>query len=234
MRSEGTQRKALAQGLDRLNEDVRTLADLAELAIRKATDGLEREPTVEPEEVVTLDREIFALQSVVEKTCVDLIALHAPVARDLRTITTCLEITTNLDRIGRYARDITEAEVAIRRLEPEGFPRLDHLVRMGDLTIHMVDTSIRAFMNRDAESVRDISKFDDSVDDLHDQVFKELVQGMKDRSIEIEVGAHFLLVNRYLERIADHAVSIGERVYYMVTGEHPRRAAANAAKTTAP
>ncbi|MDE1880980.1 MAG: phosphate signaling complex protein PhoU [Euryarchaeota archaeon] len=223
MRSGGVQRKALAQGLDRLNEDVRTLADLAELAIRKAMDDLQRKQTVEAEEVATLDKEIYGLQLAVEKTCVDLIALHAPVAKDLRTITTCLGITTDLDRVGRYARDITEAEEGLRKLEMGDHPQLADLIRMGDLTIHMLDTAIRAFTTRDAESVKDISKFDDSVDDLHDKVFKELVQAMKDRTLDPEVGAHLVLVNRHLERIADHAVNIGHRVVYMVTGEGPGR-----------
>ncbi len=216
-------RKALGQGLDRLNEDVRTLADLSELAIRKAMDGMQRAEVAEAEEVATLDKEIYALQVIVEKTCVDLIALHAPVARDLRTITTCLEITTDLDRIGRYARDITEAEVELRKFGGGSPPQMSQLVRMGDLTIHMVDTAIRAFMTRDAESVKDMSRFDDSVDDLHDEVFQALVLGMNERSLEPEVGAHLLLVNRYLERIADHAVNIGKRVVYMVTGESPHR-----------
>jgi phosphate transport system protein len=221
--TEGTQRKALAQGLDQLNEDVRTLSDLSELAIRKAMDGLQRSEVAEAEEVATLDKEIYGLQLAVEKTCVDLIALHAPVAKDLRTITTCLGITTDLDRVGRYARDITEAEVELRKLKVGEPPQLTHLVRMGDLTIHMLDTAIRAFTNRESESVKDMSKFDDSVDDLHEQVFKELVQAMKEGTLDPEVGAHLLLVNRALERVADHAVNIGQRVLYMVTGEGPGR-----------
>lgn len=225
MRSEVPQRKALAQGLDRLNEDVRTLADLAELSIRKAMDGLQRAETAEAEEVATLDREIYALQLAVEKTSVDLIALHAPVARDLRTITTCLEITTDLDRIGRYARDITEAQVEARRLQGEQPSQLPDLSRMGDLTIHMVDTAIRAFVNRDAESVQDISQFDDSVDNLYDSVFHELIAAMKAGTLNPEIGVRYVLIGRYLERISDHAVNIGKRVVYMVTGEQPRRAA---------
>lgn len=223
MKSEGTQRKALGQGLDRLNEDMRTLADLAELSIRKAAECLQQPDSADAEEVATLDREIYGLQLAIEKTCVDLIALHAPVARDLRTITTCLEVTTDLDRIGRYARDISETAMEMATLEVGQASRTDDLVRMGDLAIHMVDTAVRALLNREADSVKDISKFDDTVDDLHDAVFKELVAAMQKGELDPALGARCVLVNRYLERIADHAVNIGKRVVYMVTGEQPRR-----------
>src|SRR6266566_2567182 len=84
---QAAERKALEKGLHKLNENMVTLAELSELAIRKAIDGLQLE---------------------IERTCIDLIALHAPVARDLRTITTSLKITTDLDRIGRYAKDLSE------------------------------------------------------------------------------------------------------------------------------
>jgi phosphate transport system protein len=221
--SGGASRKALGVGLTRLAEDTRTLADLAELSIRKAMDSLLQGEVREAEEVRTLDREIYGLQLANEHACVDLIALHAPVARDLRMITTCLEITTDLDRIGRYALDIAEIAQA---LVSEGEPPTQAsstLRRMGDLTIHMVDTAVRAFINRDADPVRDIGKFDDSVDDLHDQVFRDLVQRMKSGELDAESGARYVLVNRYLERIADHAVNIGKRVVYMVTGEQPGR-----------
>lgn len=223
MKPEGTQRKALAQGLDRLNEDMRTLSDLAGLAIRKAIEALQRAEASEAEEVATLDREIYGLQVAIEKTCVDLIALYAPVARDLRTITTCLEVTTDLDRVGRYARDVSETAIELEKAGEEQPGRIADIIRMGDLAIHMVDTAVRALVNRDADSVKDISKFDDTVDDLHDEVFKDLVDAMQKGTLDPALGARYVLINRYLERIADHAVNIGQRVIYMVTGEQPRR-----------
>lgn len=233
--TDGAPRKALAQGLDRLNEDMRTLADLSELSIRKAVDCLETGDTTEVEEVTTLDSEIWGLQIAVERTCVDLIALHAPVALDLRTITTCLKITTDLDRIGRYARDL--AEIAVK-LAPRGKPagkNVAGLSRMGDLTIHMVDTAIRAFIDRDADSVRNIQAFDDAVDNLHDEIFKEIVEALSSRSVDGETGAYYIIINRNLERIADHAVNIGKSVVYMVTGEQtPRNVPSPSSATQSP
>ena len=220
---EKAERKALMAGLTKLNEDMATLAELSELAIRKAVDSLARIDEGAAEEVFTLDQEIYALQQEIEGTCVDLIALHAPVARDLRTITTSLKITTDLDRIGRYAKDIAEVTVEFQGDTERHFKKLVSIPHMADLTVQMVDTAIRAFVNRDAESVRNIAAVDDSVDALNDEIFREIVTYMMDGSMKVVVGARYILVGRYLERIADHAVNIGERVVYMVTGERPPR-----------
>src|SRR5207237_3462242 len=85
-----------------------TLAELSELAVRKAVDGLTRFDLETANEVFTLDQEVYGLQLEIERNCIDLLALHAPVARDLRTITTSLKITTDLHRIGRYGKDLAE------------------------------------------------------------------------------------------------------------------------------
>ena len=220
---EKAERKALAEGLRALNENMVTLADLSELAIRKAVDGLTRLDPGVSEEVFTLNGEIYALQLEIEKNCVDLIALHAPVARDLRTITTSLKITTDFDRIGRYAKDIAEITLRFRGKEPDHLRNLGSIPRMTEIAIQLVDRAIRAFVARDAESVRHIQEDDDAVDLLEERAFEELVDKMKSRSLDVEVGARYILVTRYLERIADHAVNIGQRVVYMVTGDRVPR-----------
>ena len=225
------ERKALAKGLKQLNENMVTLAELSELAIRKAVDSLTRLDTAGAEEVFVLDQEVYGLQLEIEKTCGDLIALHAPVAKDLRTVTTSLKITTDLDRIARYAKDIAEITIQFRGRGPDHFRNLGRIPRMAELTIEMVDTVTQAFLDRNADSVRDIEVVDDDVDLLHDEVFHDVVGYMKDGSLEIEAGARYILVSRYLERIADHAVNIGQRVVYMVTGERvPRIRAAERAR----
>src|SRR5438093_13733632 len=90
---------------------------------------------------------------------------------------------------------------------------------MADRTIQKVHTAIDAFVKHDAESVRNIMQVDDVVDRMHDENFNELVRRMTEGSLKIETGARYILVNRYLERIADHAVNIGMRGGYRVTGE---------------
>jgi phosphate transport system protein len=234
MTTKSEQRKALAEGLEKLNENMATLAELAELAIRKAVDGLERLDATVADEVFLLDQEVYALQVEIEKSCVDLIALHAPVARDLRMITTSLKITTDLDRIGRYAKDI--AEITVQSLGSAiPFTSLSSIPRMADITIEMVDAAINSFLERDAVSAARLQETDDEVDALHDAAFQEIVRSMTARTLTVEVGARSILVSRYLERIADHAVNIGERVVYMVTGARPPRVrAADRAKQKSP
>ena len=155
------------------------------------------------------------------KDHIDIIALHAPVARDLRTITTSLEIATDLDRIGRYSRDIVEITTDLGQEGPLMVGVVRNLVGMGDLTIQMVEVAVQAFVARDAEPVKDIVRRDDPVDDLHDEVFREIIDRMADRSLPPKVGAEYVLINRYFERLADHAVNIGLHVTYMVTGLRP-------------
>ncbi len=221
MKSERPRRVALEEGLSKLGENMVTLAELSEFAIQKAIGGLLESDAPQALEVSTLDREIYALQNVIEKNCVDLIALHAPVARDLRTITTSLKIVTDLDRIGRYARDI--AEIALEQQKQGKAPprEEEQLKRMSDLTIHMVDTAVRAFTRHDAASVRDIAEFDNAVDDLYEAIYQDLLTQIGKGTLSPETGVQYILVCRYLERIADHAVNVGHRVVYMVTGESP-------------
>ncbi len=232
---ERAERKAFEGGLKKLNENMVTMAELSELAIRKAVDGLARGERSISEEVFTLDQEIYGLQEEIEGTCVDLIALYAPVARDLRTVTTSLKITTDLDRIGRYAKDIAEVALQFQGGPPPGLADLVKIPQMADHTIRMVETAIDAFVKRDADSVRNIMEVDDEVDRLHDEVFEEIVASMESGRLPIRTGARYILVARHLERIADHAVNIGTRVVYMVTGETmPRVRAADRAKGHSP
>lgn len=231
MMTKSEQRKALTEGLKKLNENMLTLAELSELAIRKALDSFIHLNEEAAREVFTLDQEVYGLQLEIERTCVDLIALHAPVARDLRTITTSLKIATDLDRIGRYAKDLGEITVQFRGRNIAPASEIGKIREMSDRTINMVDKAIDAFVKRDAESVRRIMEEDDVVDRLHDEVFAEVVRLMDARAMEIETGARYILVNRYLERIADHAVNVGMRVVYMVTGDWlPRERAADRVK----
>ena len=230
MMTQVAERKALEAGLRRLNENMVTLAEVSEYAIRRAVDSFARLDPKAADEVFTLDREIYALQLEIEKNCGDLIALYAPVASDLRTVTTSLKITTDFDRIGRYAKDIAEVTLQVRGGGASPTDRLPDLSQMVDRTIDMVDRAADAFVKRKAESVRDLAITDDEVDELHDKAFRDIVARMADGSLAVEAGAHCILVVRYLERIADHAVNIAERVVYMVTGERlPRVRAAERA-----
>ena len=234
--AEIVERKAFTEGLSELNENMTTLAELAELAIRKAVATLDFAHPAESDgrDVVTLDQEMYALREQVVRRCVDLIALHAPVARDLRQITTSIEISNDLDRIGRYSRDIVEVTDILGsdvRAPPKAAA---HLVEMGEQAIAMVDRAVQAFVERRADLVVDIVERDDPIDRLHDEVFREVIDRIEDRTITPRIGAEFILINRYFERLADHAVNIGLHVTYYVTGVRPRLIAPKSGAAAAP
>ncbi|HEV2520127.1 MAG TPA: phosphate signaling complex protein PhoU [Thermoplasmata archaeon] len=211
-------RKAFGEGLVQLNQHTVEMAGLAQKAVRMAVDSLVNRNDDHAKEVFLLDRQIYRFQQSVEGECTDLIALFAPVARDLRTVMTVLKISTDIDRIGRGARNI--AEIALELSQVGDRPaKLTKISRNADLAIHMVDQSVRAFVEGNDRSVREMGRFDDEVDTLYREIFNDILAGLKDRSLKPETGVRLVLINRHIERIADHAVNIANRVVYLVSGE---------------
>src|SRR3989442_2611044 len=161
---QAAERKALEKGLQKLNENMVLSADCDELSSRKGVDGLKGPDPEVAQEVFTLDQEVYGLQLEIERTCIDLLALHAPVARDLRTITTSLKITTDLDRIGRYGKDLSELTLHFRDRHIVERADVARSQELAHRTITIVATAIEAVVHRNAESVRNIIEVDDAVD----------------------------------------------------------------------
>jgi phosphate transport system protein len=216
------ERKALSEELKGLRENMETIATLSVQAIERAVAGLDSPDPAVVGDVSAIDREVYGLKERIVRNCVETIALHAPVAKDLRTITVALEVTTDLDRIGRYAKDIAEAAHELHR-EGDGRESLPKLREMGKLTVGMIRTAVDAYLAGDASSVSHIHADDDAVDQMHDDLFQAIIDGMGRKSITPRTGAECILINRYLERLSDHAVNVGEWVVYLVTGERPVR-----------
>jgi len=210
-----TSRVVFQAEMDKLNEEIQQMAVLAKEAIEKAVNCIVNKDPSFRKEVEKLDSQIYELEMVIEKRCLDVIALHTPVAGDLRTVSTCLRIITDLDRIGRYASDIVE----LYDISPNGFPKPVNISHMAQLVLRMVTDAIDDFINRDAEAAAALYERDDEIDCLYDLNFRAVLTYMIEDPKRITAGTHIILVARYLERIADHACNIGERVVYMVTGE---------------
>jgi phosphate transport system protein len=205
------------QEMEGLNREVREMADRANEAIQKAVTLLPTGDEGLKKDVDRLDKELYHYDNLVEKHCLDLIALYSPVAGDLRTVSTCLKIIEDLNRIGRYAHDIAEVSEVF---EAQGhFTRMVNIQHMAELVVDMVHDSIESFTNRDSVMARELFERDDEVDALYDTIFREILTYMMEDSRKITAGINYILVARYLERIADHSCNIGERVVYMVTGE---------------
>jgi len=210
-------RKAFEKELDELANEVANMAKLASQSITLAVKSFVDIDLETAKKVFEIDMQLYKMDLDIEKKCLDLIALQTPVARDLRTIGTCLKIITNLDRIGRYAKDISEATANISG--KTHFKKLVSIQMMANLTVNMVSNAVQSFIERDISLVKKIFSDEENVDALYEEIFREVLTYMIEDPKTISLGIQYILVARYLERIADHACSIGERVVYMVKGE---------------
>jgi len=156
----------------------------------------------------------------IDELCLRLLALHQPAARDLRLITTALKITTDLERIGDMAVNLSERALELNQ-EPQLKPFID-IPRMADVAQTMLRESLDAFVREDVELALKVCRDDDVIDGLTDQLFRELLSYMIEDPTTVTRAIRLLFVAKYLERIADHATNIAEMVVFMVKGKSIR------------
>jgi phosphate transport system protein len=209
--------KHLERDLDNLQRDILAMAASVEEAIHKSIRALQDRDVPLAQEVIAGDSVIDQEENHVEEESLKMLALHQPVAVDLRRITAALKINTDLERMADLAEDI--AERAIQLARPPLFPIPDKLQRMTDLTTTMVRQSLDAFVNLDSRLARKVCRLDDEVDRLNHDIIDELVQPMQASPDMVVPGLSLFSATRHLERIADHATNIAEDVIYLVEGE---------------
>jgi phosphate transport system protein len=202
------------QELAKLKEQLLKMGGLAERAISNAIDALVRRDTPLAEKTIGEDEKINKMELLIDEWCLKLLALHQPLAADLRFITSAMRINVELERIGDLAVNIAERVVSLNQ-EPQLKPYID-IPRMAEITKNMVKDVLDAFVNGDADLARGVCQRDDQVDALNDQVFRELITYMLADPKTITRAVHLIIVSRYLERIADHATNIAEGVIFMV------------------
>ncbi len=168
-------------------------------------------------EIMRREESINHLEIEIDELCMRLLALRQPMAADLRFITSAMKISSDLERIGDQAVNIIERTIEILR-HPQLKPLID-IPRMAGLAQKMVRDAISAFINGDDRLALDVCERDDQVDQLNDQVFRELLTFMMEDPETITRAVDLILVGRHLERIADHATNISEDVIYMVKGK---------------
>ncbi|TKB76143.1 MAG: phosphate signaling complex protein PhoU [Nitrospira sp.] len=167
--------------------------------------------------VVENDLRINKFDVEIDETCLKLLALHQPTAGDLRFITTAMKISTELERMSDLAENIAERAIELNK-EPQLKPYID-IPRMADWTIRMVKECLDAFVERDPALARKVCRDDDFIDDLTEQLFRELVSFMLEDPRTITRAIRLTFIGKYYERIADHATNIAELVVYMVEGK---------------
>src|SRR3569623_330022 len=168
--------------------------------------------------VVRDDVKLDELEIEAEKRVVQLLALRAPMAGDLREAVAALKISGVVERIGDYAKNIARRVPLLEdssQIEP-----LSLLPEMARIAMQMVHDVLDAFVNRDAEAAVRVVERDQAVDDFYDSIFRTLLTFMMERPQTIGQSAHLLFVAKNLERVGDHATNIAEMVFYAATGEH--------------
>lgn len=171
-------------------------------------------------EVTKKEEGINKIHLDIDDICLKLLALHQPMAADLRFIAAALRINSELERIGDMAVNITDATRELLN-EPPLKPLID-IPKMSNLSRQMTKDALDAFINRDIELAKNVILRDDEVDDLKDQLFRELLTYMMSDPKAIKRALELILVSRHLERIGDHATNIAEDVVFMVLGEDIR------------
>jgi len=210
--------KAFDEDLDRLRALIAQMGGLAEHAIGEAMRCLIQRDVDGAMAVVRDDVKLDNLEIEAEKRVVQLIALRAPMAGDLREAVAALKISGVVERIGDYAKNIARRVPLLEdssQVEP-----LSLLPEMARIATQMVHDVLDAFVNRDAEAAVRVGARDQAADDFYDSIFRTLLTFMMERPQNIGQSAHLLFVAKNIERVGDHATNIAEMVYYAATGEH--------------
>lgn len=215
-------REGLDKMLNELQQEMLLMGSMVEEMINLSVESLARQDLDLAQRIIDGDDRIDELTLQIEEDCIRLIALQQPIAKDLREITTILKNVIDLERIADHATDIAEITQRIGNT-PLIKPLID-IPKMAKMAETMVHESLKAFVDRDIELARKACLSDSAVDKLYETLFNELtgfVLSGGDSNREVQT-INLLFAARYLERVADHATNIGERVIYLVTGRRER------------
>jgi phosphate transport system protein len=216
--SSGHTIKAFDEDLDRLRAPISQMGGLADHAIRESMRCLVQRDLQGAERIVENDKKLDALEIETEKRVVRLIALRAPMAGDLRDVVAALKISSVVERIGDYAKNIAKRVPLldkVHNIEPVSL-----MPEMARIATEMVHDVLNAFVERDAEAAVRVVERDRAVDDFYNSIFRALLTFMMENPNNIGQSTHLLFIAKNIERVGDHATNIAEMVYYASTGQH--------------
>ena len=200
-----------------LKEKILRMGSLVEGQIRQALQSLIDRDDDLAAQVIENDRQVNTMDVAVDEACLELLALQQPAARDLRFITTAMKISTELERMSDLAENICERAIELHE-EPQLKPYID-IPLMAEHAIKMVGEALDAFVRGDSLLARKVLDEDDYIDNLNEQIFRELLSFMMENPQTISRAIRLSFISKYIERIADHATNVAELVVYMVEGK---------------
>ena len=208
--------------LEKLKKKLLSLGAMVEERVYMATKAIETRDSALATHIIKADHEIDEMEVDVEEECLKILALHQPVAIDLRFITAVIKINNDLERIADEAVNIAERIQSIAKRDRASF-RFDYSI-MAEKSAAMLKQSLDALVNLDIDMALKVCTLDDEVDEIQSKAYKQIKQAIKDNPEEITYLLNLYLISRHLERIADHATNIAEEVIYLIEGEIVRHA----------
>lgn len=210
--------KHFQKEIERLKKKILHLSGVVELSVRMAVTAVTEDDTALAARVIAGDDDVDSFEVEVEEECLKILALHQPVAIDLRYVIAVLKINNDLERIGDLAVNIAERARDLTSLRANNKMPFD-LASMCTLTHRMLKDSVDALVESNPAAARQVLADDNEIDDRHRQAFKTVTAEIQAAPEKTAYFLNLLSVSRYLERIADHATNIAEDVIYMVEGE---------------
>lgn len=210
-------REVYQKKLHEIQDDILFMGSMVEKAILRSMESLKSRNLELAQQVIDDDQRINAKRFEIEEKCVEIIATQQPMAGDLRIIISVLNVISELERIGDHAEGIAKITLLIGN-EPPLKPLID-LPRMAEKTADMLHRSMDAFIHHDVEAARKIAGEDDEIDNIYDQVFRELLTFMAEDPHTITRATRLIWVAHNLERSADRVTNICERIVFVVTGK---------------
>lgn len=202
--------------LEKLKENVLVMGELATSMLSTSVESLKNLDVEKAEWVNTKKKELAKMNVDLEEEALQLIALYQPMARDMRTIACCLKMIVDLNRIGRYGKDI--ANVTKEIAPGPHIKKIISIPHMNELVQSMIHDAFDAFKTGDISLLTGFTERDNDVDSLRYSIFRECVSYMMENPNNITICTHYIMVARYLERCGDHACDMAEEIYYMQTG----------------
>ncbi len=201
----------------KMNQDLETLLKDLQKIMDITLDSLVKLDVSGIDKVREMDISIYHRVKDIETKCINIILMYSPVAKDLRRIVTVLKIISDIDRIGRYSYDISL--LVPRFVEKGHLGKPEIIPKMVDETKKMVEMAIKSFIEENVRLAESMQEEDNVVDDLFEKLENEILEYMRMDKENLERGIGYMLIGKYLERMADHAVNIGDNVIYMITGK---------------
>jgi phosphate transport system protein len=193
------------------------MGELSTAMLSTAVESLKNLDLQKAEWVNSKKKELAKYNVDLEEEALQLIALYQPMARDMRTIACCLKMIVDLNRIGRYGKDI--ANVAKEIAPGPHIKKIISIPHMNELVQGMIQDAFNAFKTCETSLIKGFTERDNDIDSLRYSIFRECVSYMMENPANITICTHYIMVARYLERCGDHACDMAAEIYYMVTGE---------------